>query len=247
MEIYSTFAKVYDTFMQNVPYNEWCDYILKIWHKFELKPNLAVDLACGTGNMTLRLSKLGFDMIGIDLSEDMLTVAKSKSPEILYLCQDMREFELYGTVDAIICICDSINYLLDYTELIDVFKLVKNYLNPNGIFIFDVNTEYKLSDVLADSTYSEIFDDAAYILENYYDDSERINQYQMTFFVNIGSTGLYERFYEEHYEKSYSITEISDALSHAGLDILDIYDELTFDAPKPNSERIFFVVRKGYD
>ena len=142
MSSYETFAQVYDTFMSNVPYDDWIIYIQKIWDKFNIKPQLILDLACGTGNISSRLANLGYEMIGVDLSEDMLEEAMEKNAQllpgkkpVLYLNQDMRDFELYGTVDCVLCLCDSINYITDENELLHVFKLVNNYLEPGGLFI----------------------------------------------------------------------------------------------------------------
>ena len=134
-----------DIMMDDVPYDDWTNYIETILKKNNISPELILDLGCGTGSITNRLARKGFNMIGIDLSEDMLSIAKDKAREedleILYLCQDMREFELYGTVGCIVSICDSLNYILEEDELLEVFIRVNNYLDPNGLFIFDLNTE----------------------------------------------------------------------------------------------------------
>ena len=154
MEAYRSFAQVYDIFMDNIPYKEWCNYVIGILKEYGIIEGLIVELGCGTGNITEYLAKEGYDMIGIDNSMDMLEVAAEKREksglDILYLLQDMREFELYGTVRAAISICDSMNYILEYQDLVKVFSLVNNYLDPGGIFIFDCNTEYKYQELLAD-------------------------------------------------------------------------------------------------
>ena len=243
MEPYSGFAFVYDKFMQETPYDKWTDYILEIWKKAEHMPKLVLDLACGTGSMTVRLAEKGYEMIGIDISEQMLAVAeeKSRGAGILYICQDMSEFELYGTVDSIVCMCDSVNYLTEETEIVNLFKLVKNYLNPGGYFIFDINTEYRFKNVLADNVYSAVLEDAAYIWENCYYEDEGVNEYNAAFFTKTES-GLYRRYDECHVEKAYSIEKIKNYVESAGLEIAGIYDELSFDYPNEKSERIFFVV-----
>ncbi|MCL2753664.1 MAG: class I SAM-dependent methyltransferase, partial [Defluviitaleaceae bacterium] len=154
MEIYSIFAQVYDKFMQ-APYNNWADFIEDLWEKHSgVKPKLVLDLACGTGSMSQIFAKKGYETIGIDASPEMLTEARQKDDATLYLMQDMRSFELYGSVDAIICLCDSINYILSYEELVQIFTLCKNYLNSGGTLIFDINTEYKYSKILADNDFS---------------------------------------------------------------------------------------------
>ena len=147
MEAYTGFAAVYDTFMDNVPYGEWCEYLTGLLKENGVESGLVLDLGCGTGSLTELLAARGYDMIGIDYSEEMLELAAGKRAEsgqdILYLCQDMREFELYGTVRAVVSICDCINYITDPADLAEVFSLVNNYLDPGGVFIFDLNTEYK--------------------------------------------------------------------------------------------------------
>ena len=146
MDAYTSFAAVYDTFMVNIPYEEWAAYVIELLKEYRIENGLVLDLGCGTGNMTELLAKVGYDMIGVDNAEEMLEIAMEKRQEsgydILYLLQDMREFELYGTVKAIISICDSINYITEEEELLEVFRLVNNYLDPQGVFIFDFNTVY---------------------------------------------------------------------------------------------------------
>ncbi len=176
----------------------------------------------------------------------MLAKAKEKSTKenILYLQQDMREFELYGTVDCILSICDSINYILEEEELLQVFKLVNNYLEPKGLFIFDINTTYKFKNILASNSFSETTEDSAYTLENYFDEDESINEFYTNFFIKDESTNLYHRFEEIHYEKAYEIEKIKELLEKAGLKFLAVYDEITFNEPKENSERVFFVAQE---
>ena len=153
--MYNEFAYVYDRLIDDVDYKSWVDYYLKIFKRYGLKPSLGLDLGCGTGNMTLELSSRGIDMTGIDISEDMLMVARDKSgsQDILYLNQDMTEFELYGTVSFVISSLDCINYITDKRDLLKVFKLVNNYLDPGGLFVFDINTSYKLQNILGNNTF----------------------------------------------------------------------------------------------
>ena len=147
MESYTGFAEFYDLFMDNIPYEEWSKYLISLLKENNINDGIVLDIGCGTGNITEFLAKAGYDMIGIDNSEDMLMEAMNKrydtGLDILYLCQDMRDFELYGTVAAAVSICDSMNYILEYDDLVNVFKLVNNYLDPNGLFIFDLNTIHK--------------------------------------------------------------------------------------------------------
>lgn len=249
MPIYENFSEVYDIFMRDVPYEDWIDYIKLIWERYNIVPKLVAELGCGTGNITIPLSKQGYDMIGIDLSDQMLQKAQEKAKkndlDILFLLQDMTEFELYGTVDSVISICDSVNYILEDDEILDVFKLVNNYLNPNGIFIFDMNTEYKFRNILADNTFSDTSENSAYTLENFYDETEMINEFYTNFFLEDEKTGLYKRFEEIHYERAYTIEKIKSLLEKSGLIFLDVFEELTFNKADEKSERIFFVAKEN--
>jgi len=248
MQAYRTFAQVYDNFMQDVNYDEWGKYILELLRKYNGKKSLGLDLGCGTGKITEFLAKQKVDMIGVDLSCDMLAVAKETAKDqgldILYLEQDMTEFELYGTVDFIVSICDSINYLLEKQELLKTFKLVNNYLDPKGIFIFDMNTKHKYQNILAENTFAETLEDSCYIWNNYFYEDDNINEYELTFFMKKEGKDSYERFEEIHYQKAYSINLIKELLQKAGLDVLAVYDAFTFNEPKEDSERVYFVAQE---
>lgn len=244
MSIYGDFARVYDLFMEDIPYDLWVEYIISLFKKYKKNPELLLELGCGTGNITARLADKGYDMIGLDISEEMLNIAKQKNSDILYLAQDMCEFELYGTVDCIVCLCDSLNYILEEKDLTKVFSLVKNYLNPDGLFIFDMNTQYKFETVLGSNTFADNKDSAAFIWENYYYEDEKINEYCMTFFVKDLKSGLYEKIEETHEERAYSTEEIKTIIEKAGLVFVDVFDECTFNEPHEQSERIYFVTKK---
>lgn len=243
--MYQQFAEVYDEFMQEVPYSQWADYIEKIWKEQGQSPELVLDLACGTGSLSIELAQRGYDMIGVDQSQDMLGQAREKADKagtpILFLEQDMQEFELYGTVDSIICTCDSLNYLLEAEDVRKVFRLADNYLNPGGLFIFDVNTEYKFRQILGERTIAETYEDAAYIWQNYYYEDEKINEYQVTFFQKQEAGELYSREEETHYERAYDQAELTGWLEEAGLRVVGVYDAFTMEEPGPFSERICYV------
>jgi len=249
MQAYEGFASIYDIFMGDIDYDGWVEYIKKIWEKYGKNPSLIAELGCGTGNITGRLAKQGYDMIGIDISEEMLSVAREKAFEegddILYLLQDMTEFELYGTVDVIISLCDSMNYITEDEDMLQVFKLVNNYLDPKGLFIFDLNTEHKFKNVLADNTFAETTEDAAYIWENNYDEEEKINEYYVNFFINDEDSGMYERVEECHYERAYSLEEIKGFIEESGMEFVAAYDAFTFEPVKEDSERIYVVAREN--
>ncbi len=246
-EAYRSFSEVYDVLTQDVAYQKRCDYVELLMQKFlAKKPELVVDLACGTGTVAVELAKRGYDMTGIDASQEMLGVAvrkaKAEQLDILFLNQTMQEFELYGTVDVILCLLDSVNYLLDKEELEQCLHWVQNYLNPGGLFIFDINTKYKLETLLPGNIFTDEVEGAYYTWENAYDKEEKICMFDLNFFVE--ENGLYKRFEEVHYEKAYTRGEIKSALRGAGLKLLGEYDDLTLDAPRRQSEKIFFVAQK---
>lgn len=247
MEAYTGFAEVYDTFMDNIPYEEWTEYIKELLTEYGVDNGLVLDLGCGTGSVTELMAKEGYDMIGIDNSEEMLSIAMEKREKsgynILYLCQDMREFELYGTVRAIISICDSVNYIMEDDGLLEVFKLVNNYLDPGGIFIFDLNTLYKYSNIMGDTVIAENRDNCSFIWENYYYEAERINEYDLSIFIKE-KDNLYRKYEETHLQRAYELTEIQKLLERAGLEFVSAYDAFTKQPPKCDSERIYIVARE---
>ncbi|WHH61384.1 class I SAM-dependent methyltransferase [Petroclostridium sp. X23] len=245
-ESYSGFAYIYDKLMSDVDYEQWIEYIESIFEKNHIHPKLVLELACGTGNICTRLAQRGYDMIGIDLSEDMLNVAVPKAKEmeldILFLRQDMTQFELYGTVDAILCLMDSVNYILEEEKLIDMFKLVKNYLNPGGLFIFDINSSYKLRETLGNNTFVEDEDEIFYVWENNYDDENEICDFYLNFFIRQGKK--YIRVDEVHQQKAYSIAAIEKCLLASGMKLLDVYEPFCFEKPEDDGERVFFIASR---
>ena len=247
MEAYSGFAKVYDLFMDNIPYEEWTDYVKELLAEEGIKDGILLDLGCGTGSVTELLAKAGFDMIGIDNSEEMLDIAMEKRYEsgldILYLLQDMREFELYGTVRGVVSICDSMNYILDDEDLLDVFKLVHNYLDNDGIFIFDMNTMYKYREILSDNTFAEDREESSFIWENFYDEEEEINQYDLSLFVQE-EDGRYRKYEETHLQRAYEQKTVEELIKESGLELLHVYDAFTRELPAEDSQRIYYVCRR---
>ena len=157
--------------------------------------------------------------------------------------RDMREFELYGTVRAVVSICDCINYITDPADLAEVFSLVNNYLDPGGVFIFDLNTEYKYAQVMGDTTVAEDREESSFIWDNQYDPEERINIYDLAIFLRE-ENGLYRKYQETHYQRAYSLQEIQEALALAGMEFVTAYDAFTKDAPRKESERIYVIARE---
>lgn len=247
MEAYTSFAKVYDTFMDNVPYEEWADYIEDRLKEYGIEDGLVLDLGCGTGSITEKMAAKGYDMIGVDYSGEMLEIAMEKREEsghdILYLMQDMREFELYGTVRAIISACDSVNYILDDDDLEEVFRLVNNYLDPEGIFLFDFNTEYKYKEILGNQTIAEEREECSFIWDNFYDEEEQVNEYQLTLFVQE-EDDLYRKYQEEHLQRAYTLEIIKELIEASGLVFVKAYDAYTLDEPNEYSERICVVAKE---
>ncbi len=246
MASYESFAQVYDTFMDNIPYDEWCAYLHSLLVQYGVSDGLVLELGCGTGEMTERLATLGYDMIGVDNSAEMLEVAQEKKDasghDILYLLQDMREFELYGTVRAVVSVCDTINYVTDTEDLVTVFSLVNNYLDPDGVFIFDLNTVGKYQ-ALGESVIAENRDEGSFIWENWYDEKTRMNEYDLTLFIRQESS-LYEKYEETHYQRAYEVEEVRDALARAGMKLEAVFDAFSQDAPRRDSERLYFVARE---
>lgn len=249
MEAYTSFAEVYDQFMDNVSYREWADFLQEILQKEGINDGLVLDLGCGTGSMTEELAGRGYDMIGVDNSEDMLEIAMEKRQEsghdILYLLQDMQEFELYGTVRAVVSVCDSVNYVTEKEELEQVFRLVNNYLDPGGIFVFDFNTEYKYREVLGDRTIAENREDSSFIWDNYYYEEEHMNEYELTLFIQeTDQKELYHKYQETHFQRAYTLEEIRELLEKSGLRFVAAYEDYTKKAPGKGSERICVVARE---
>ena len=281
MDAYTDFAQVYDEFMDETPYEEWCEFlagqvkkygigdaagcddeikndkcvikdrsVIKEQEKQNLRQerNTILDLGCGTGTLTELLACKGYDMIGVDNAQEMLQIAMDKrdrsGSDILYLLQDMREFELYGAVGAVISVCDSINYLLEEEEILQTFRLVHNYLYPGGVFIFDFNTVYKYASVIGDATIAENRENCSFIWENYYHEEEEINEYDLTIFARSEGEERFLRFQETHYQRGYCLEQMRGLVEEAGLTVVETLDADTHDAVTPESERIYVVAKK---
>ena len=249
MQAYEGFASIYDIFMGDVDYDGWVEYIEKIWKKYKKEPKLIAELGCGTGNITGRLAKKGYDMIGIDNSFDMLDMALEREDDrILYLMQDMREFEPGEKVSAVVSACDSINYILEPEDLQAVFFCVSESLKEGGIFIFDINTPYKYEVLMADNTIAENRDEGSFIWDNYYDADEKINEYDLTLFIKEQSEDeddIYKKFEETHFQRCYEISELKELLEQSGLVFDAVYDAYTDDQVKCDSEKVTVIAHKA--
>ena len=249
MEAYSDFARVYDIFMDNVEYEKWAEYLIGSLKEYGIEDGIVLELGCGTGVMTELLAESGYDMIGVDNSEDMLELAMEKRMEsgkdILYLLQDMREFELYGTVRAIVSVCDSVNYITEPEELEEVFRLVNNYLDPKGVFLFDFNTVYKYKEVMGDTVIAEDRGECSFIWDNYYYEDEKINEYDLSLFIETDKdSGLYRKYEETHYQRAYTLEEMKKLIRKSGLEFVTAYDAFSKNAPMDTSERIYVIARE---
>ena len=273
---------MYDTFMDETPYEEWAEFIHGLIKEYGIsKPetkkktddvadkksssgieegdavseaenldserNLVLDLGCGTGTLTELLAQKGYDMIGVDYSQEMLNIAMNKKEasgfEILYLCQDMRELDLYSTVGTVISACDSVNYLLEEEDVVETFHLINNYLYPGGVFIFDFNTVYKYEQVIGDTTIAENREDCSFIWDNFYHEEECINEYDLTIFVKEEGE-LFRKFMETHYQRGYTLEEMVAFVKKAGMEFVKAIDADTHDEPTDTSERIYIIARE---
>ncbi|MCT4565894.1 MAG: class I SAM-dependent methyltransferase [Maledivibacter sp.] len=246
MEAYSGFAQVYDFLMEDVDYDGWVDYIEKTYHKEGIKPHTILELACGTGNITNRLAKKGYDIIGVDISSEMLTFAKDKAQDmginVKYLNQDMKELDYNKSIDSVLCLCDGVNYILDESDLLEVFQRVYSLLKKDGLFVFDISSYYKLSEILGNNVYAENFEDISYIWENYFDKAVGICELDLTIFKR--KDGLFERHREYHYQRAYRVQEVLSILKKVGFKSIDVYKAFTFDSYSADDDRVNFVCRK---
>lgn len=209
--------------------------------------NLVLDLGCGTGTLTELLSQKGYDMMGVDNSPEMLEIAMEKREEsgsgILYLLQDMREMELYSTVGTVISVCDSLNYLLEEKDLLQVFRRVDNYLYPGGLFLFDFNTVYKYSEVIGDAIIAENREDCSFIWENYYHQEEQVNEYDLTVFVREEGE-RFRRFTENHFQRGYTPRDMRRLVEQAGMRVIRLLDADTLGEVTDGSERVYLLARE---
>lgn len=245
---YKNFAYVYDTFMDNIPYDDWSKYIAYLFEKYHIDSGNLVELGCGTATLALQLVNYGYSIIGIDNSDDMLNIAAKKTantPDIALQLQDMRDLLLDSTYDGFYCVCDSLNYLLSREDILDTFHCIKKYLRKNGIFIFDMKTIHFYQNCLGDQIFCDHQEACSYVWENAFFEDDCINQYDLTLFVRQDDSNLYEKFNEVHHQRGYNLEEIIDLLSLAGLEYVTSYDAFTEEPPKDDSERIYIIARNG--
>lgn len=248
--IYGLLAPVYDEINKDIDYSLWADFIEKIIKKEYKcgKPELVLDLGCGTGSMTVELAERGFDMTGVDISVEMLDRARERATErsldekILWLCQDMCKFELYGTVDVTVSCLDCVNHITTPKALERCFSLVHNYLIPDGLFIFDVNGKYKFENIYADKSYVMETENSVCIWQNYYNEKTKICDFYITLF-NEDNDGRYERYDEGQRERMYPLNTLKKMLDKTGFEFVGAYSDYDFTPATDNDERIYIVAR----
>lgn len=251
MNQYTSFAYVYDTLMDNVPYGEWCQYVVQLLKKENIHNGIITELGCGTGTFCTLLADYGYKVIGVDISTDMLEVAAEKITKrhrgrILYTLQDMRDFILKKPVRAIISVCDSMNYLLSKADWDLTLRSVYQNLCPGGIFIFDLKTRHFYENVLGDNTIADNYKNCSFIWENHFDKKTSINEYHLSIFVRQ-RRNRYLRHLELHRQRAYDADDLLDLIKNAGFHLLHIYDACSFASPKADSERIYFIIKKMED
>ena len=232
--------------MKDYGYERWVDYIEELFTRSDFSPSTMVDIACGTGNMTILLAEKGYDIIGIDSSEDMLYMAKEKSLSkglnIPFIHQDIRNLALHGPVDVITCMCDGFNYILSKGELITIFKKIYELLNRQGFLIFDISSYYKLSTILGDNIMADASEDISLIWFNTFDGHDDICCMDLTFFVSEGCQ--YRRFDETHYQRAYRLKDVEILLANARFSNIQVFHPFTFEPPKADSHRWVFIAQK---
>lgn len=245
---YGYLAKIYDHLMGDVDYGQWTDYIEHFLEKNLIsKSDPILELACGTGNITIPLSKRGYKLTAIDRSTDMLSQAQLKAGscnlDVQFYQQDMLNLEIKQQYSSILCLCDGINYIIDPEDLRNFLQKIYSLLKEGGLFIFDISSFYKLKEILGENTYGEDLDNITYLWENYYCPQEEIIEMDLTFFHENGN-GLYEKHKEFHVQKAYRQEKLHSELKRAGFSSIEIYHELSFYPPKEDSQRIFFLCTK---
>lgn len=246
---YEYLAGCYDRFTADVPYAAWADYLEKHFARSKLPIHTVLDLACGTGSLTCELAERGYEMIGADLSEEMLAQAAEKARNVsgippIFLHQAMEELDLYGTIDACVCCLDSVNYVTRPKKLARAFQRVHTFLMPGGLFLFDINTPDKLRG-LDGQLFMDEDEDACCIWRAEYSPRRRVCTYGFDLFFQM-ENGLWDRMEEVHEEYAYEPEELEDMLRQAGFRQIKQYGELKMRRPAPGEERIFFAARKEF-
>ena len=245
--MYENFARCYDKLMGDVDYSERANYVLSLFESFDKKPGLMLDLCCGTGSFSEKFTESGIEVIGADISEEMLSIARKKANDkkldILYLCQNATELDLYGTVDGAVCLMDSLNHITDYGDFCKAIANVSLFLEKDRLFIFDLNTVYKAKHILGNNVVVSEEDGIFLSWANEYDEKSRINTIYLDFFEQTDG-GKYSRTSENIFERAYTKNEVENALKKAGLSVLAVFDDMKKTPPTNKSQRVFYVTKK---
>ncbi|OLS41621.1 class I SAM-dependent methyltransferase [Bacillus sp. MRMR6] len=245
---YQQFAYLYDELMQDAPYSEWVRLVKDKQKKYNIEGKSLLDLACGTGELSVRLAKEGFSVTGIDLSSDMLAVAQAKAEAagvtIPFYEQNMAELEGLDSFDVIGIFCDSLNYLPSAEEVIHTFSKVFQHLKAGGLFIFDVHSIYKINQVFINQTYAAADDHLSYIWNSFSGEQPNSVEHELSFFVLDEQSNKYDRVDELHYQRTYSVQQYTKWLAEADFELLEVSADFKDSEPQGDSERIFFITRK---
>ncbi len=244
---YGEFADYFDFLNGDAKYQKRAKYMLELFDKFGKRPKILLDLACGTGEFSVLFAKKGLDVIGVDCSENMLAIARDKAhnakQDILFLCQRAEELDLYGTVGGAVCCFDSINHIVESSVLQKAFKKVSLFLEPDGLFVFDVNTVYKHKTVLGDNTFVYDQDDVYFVWANEYKENRHLVNIYLDIFQQT-KNDEYKRIKQTVVERAYTDDELNKMLVRAGFEILAVYDDMSYNAPTDQSQRLYYVVKK---
>ncbi|EDL63705.1 class I SAM-dependent DNA methyltransferase [Bacillus sp. SG-1] len=245
---YQQFAYIYDYLMKDVPYDSWVEFVQAQAEHYSVEGKGLLDIGCGTGELSLRLLKQGYSVTGIDLSEDMLFIAREKAEseglDLPLFQQDMSELEGLGQFDIITVFCDSLNYLDSEEKVFNTFKKVKEHLDDQGIFLFDVHSIFKVSQIFLNETFTYNDDEVSYIWDCFPGEEPNSVDHELTFFVRDDETGQYDRIEEVHHQRTFPVLTLENWLNEAGFEVLSVTADFTEVSPGDQSERIFFTCKK---
>ena len=248
MSDYGDFARFYDKFTQNVDYSARARYFDAVIQKYNPNAKLLLDLACGTGSLSFELEQFGYDIVAVDNSYEMLSVAAEKRGElessVLFLCQEMSELDLFGTIDATVCALDSINHILDENELLEVFKKVSLFSNKGAVFVFDVNTIYKHKNILANNSFVYENEDTFCVWQNNICDDEVTVDISLDFFDKVPDEKLYARYSTDFSERAYESDVLKSMLLQSGFEVKAVFDDDSFLPIRRDSQRAIIVAKK---
>ncbi len=245
---YSALARYYDSLMRNVDYSARADYLCSILEHLGHSAGLTLDLACGTGSLTLELAARGYDVYGLDASPEMLSEAQQKAAEagrsILFVCQEMQKMDLYGGVDTAVCMLDSVNHITSSADLQEAFRRIAMFLNPGGYFVFDANTCYKHRKILSNNVFVYDLEDIYCVWQNRCEQKSGLVSVSLDLFEHLEG-GMYRRSSEHFQERAYSEEQLRTMLENAGLRVEGVWADMTFESPGPEAERMIVVAAKA--